>query len=275
MTKQTNARKLTSNSLCRISAVVSLGMIVSAGVTSARAEDFLSASASAALFDVDLDVDGTPVKFTQSPVSGSASSDSSPHFSASSSVSSPFDMTLGPLTIAATGEMESGASGGVDHGLDFSFSLGSSFFLGNLDLTLGSILHFTAGLLQSRLDAQLRGTLIDGFEDQNLTLTVLGSTIIIPDKAPQNDVVFDDDGVKITLNQVTLDPTGNPGGTLNGLAIELTRPGLTGNIDVTQSFANVSFFTLPPPAVPEPSTWAMMLDGFRRSWLCGVSQGRR
>ena len=88
--------------------------------------------------------------------------------------------------------------------------------------------------------------------ETNLTITVLGQTIDVGDNGDANDVVFDSDGVKITLNQET---QGSSGAGVDAIAIAFLRPGLVGSIDIAESKVSVS-------TVPEPSTWAMMLVGF-------------
>jgi len=76
---------------------------------------------------------------------------------------------------------------------------------------------------------------------------------------PPNDVIFDDFGLKITLNQQTHDVEGGfgEGFVVNAIAVDLDLLGVKGLIDIAQSKASIS-----EAAVPEPSTWAMMGLGF-------------
>ena len=92
--------------------------------------------------------------------------------------------------------------------------------------------------------------------EQNLTITVLGQTINVGDKGDANDVVFDSDGVTITLNQET---RGSSGAGIDAIAIAFLRPGLVGSINIAESKVSVG---VGQPSVPESSTWAMMLIGF-------------
>ena len=92
--------------------------------------------------------------------------------------------------------------------------------------------------------------------EEDLTITVLGQTINVGDNGDANDVVFDSDGVKITLNQET---QGSSGAGVDAIAIAFLRPGLVGSIDIAESRVCVGVVQ---PSIPEPSTWAMMLIGF-------------
>jgi hypothetical protein len=97
---------------------------------------------------------------------------------------------------------------------------------------------------------------------------VSGSPITVPASPTANDVILDDvDGVTITLNQET------PGGLFNAVAIEIfTPPGFNGSIDVAQVIAGAGF--VPPPAIPEPSTWAMMLVGLAGLGFVGYCRAK-
>jgi hypothetical protein len=94
-----------------------------------------------------------------------------------------------------------------------------------------------------------------------LVITVLGSSINIPVSSPPNDVIFDELGVKVTLNQQIKDVEGGfgQGIIVNAVAVDLDIAllGVKGVIDIGQSKASIS-----EAAVPEPSTWAMMAVGF-------------
>jgi PEP-CTERM motif len=72
-------------------------------------------------------------------------------------------------------------------------------------------------------------------------------------------VIFDNFGVKVTLNQQINDVEGGfgQGIIVNAIAVDLDILGVKGFIDIGQSKASIS-----EAAVPEPSTWAMMALGF-------------
>jgi PEP-CTERM motif len=91
-----------------------------------------------------------------------------------------------------------------------------------------------------------------------LVITVLGSSISIPLNPSPNDVIFDNFGVKVTLNeQVQVEGCFGTGIIVNAIAVDLDVLGVKGVIDIAQSKASIS-----EAAVPEPSTWAMMAMGF-------------
>jgi hypothetical protein len=132
----------------------------------------------------------------------------------------------------------------------------SDFKIVDLDLRFGSILSLSSELLltEARLSLNESASLV-GVE-QNLTITVLGQTINVGDNGDANDVVFDSDGVTITLNQET---RGSSGAGIDAIAIAFLRPGLVGSINIAESKVSVG---VGQPSVPESSTWAMMLIGF-------------
>ena len=105
-----------------------------------------------------------------------------------------------------------------------------------------------------------RNPISDGLEHTaDLVITVLGSSITIPLNPSPNDVIFNDFGVKVTLNQQINDVEGGfgQGIIVNAIAVDLDILGVKGFIDIGQSKASIS-----EAAVPEPSTWAMMALGF-------------
>ena len=98
-----------------------------------------------------------------------------------------------------------------------------------------------------------------------MVITVLGSSITIPLNPSPNDVIFNDFGVKVALNQQINDVEGGfgQGIIVNAIAIaiaidlDIAILGVKSFIDIGQSKASIS-----EAAVPEPSTWAMMALGF-------------
>jgi PEP-CTERM motif len=72
-------------------------------------------------------------------------------------------------------------------------------------------------------------------------------------------VIFDEFGVKVTLNEQIHEVEGGFGDGIivNAIAVDLDVLGVKGFIDIAQSKASIS-----GAPVPEPSTWAMMALGF-------------
>ena len=251
MSKQRNPVKLASNPFSRVGAIVTLGMMVSVGLSPASAQPTF-ATASATAFDAALIVDGAPTVFGPVlSVSGSVTSNASPPtFNKDSSLDS--FSTVTPLAVTT------GALSGVAAGAAFSVNPNatSEFKIVDLDLRFGSILSLSSEVLLTEAKLSLNeSAALTGLE-RNLTITVLGKTIDVGDNGDANDVVFDSDGVKITLNQET---QGSSGAGVDAIAIAFLRPGLVGSIDIAESRVCVGVVQ---PSIPEPSTWAMMLIGF-------------
>ena len=79
-------------------------------------------------------------------------------------------------------------------------------------------------------------------------------------------------GLTVTLNQQIADTSESAGITTNAIAVDFTGfLGVTGSIDVAQSFASIDVTT---PSVPETSTWAMMLLGFAGLGYAAYRKGR-
>jgi PEP-CTERM motif len=251
MSKPRNAMKLTSNPFSRIGAIVTLGVMISVGLSPASAQPTF-ATASATAFDAALIVDGAPTVFGPVlSVSGSATSNSSPPSFAKSGSLNSFS-TVTPLAVT-TGGLAGNVEGAV---VSANADPTSEFQILDLDLSFGSILSLSAKDLLTEARQLLNRPVADFSRVADLTITVLGQTINLGDNSDANDVVFASDGVTITLNQET---QGSSGAGVDAIAIAFLRPGLVGSIDIAESKVSVGVVQ---PSVPEPSTWAMMLIGF-------------
>jgi hypothetical protein len=109
-----------------------------------------------------------------------------------------------------------------------------------------------------------------------LTITVLGSTVTIPINPTPNDVVFNVGGLTITLNQQIPDLSESAGITTNAIAIDFNKfpfgtNAVNGSLDIAQSFASINVGNV---AVPEVSTWAMLLLGFAGLGYVGHRKSR-
>jgi hypothetical protein len=94
-----------------------------------------------------------------------------------------------------------------------------------------------------------------------LTITVLGIGVTFPVNPTPNDVIFNAGGLTITLNQQIPDLAESAGITTNAIALNFNHFPIgadiaNGSLDIAQSFASVNI------AVPEISTWTMLLLGF-------------
>jgi hypothetical protein len=76
----------------------------------------------------------------------------------------------------------------------------------------------------------------------DLTITILGSSINIPLDPSPNDVIFDELGVKVTLNEQIHEVEGGFGDGIivNAVAVDLDVLGVKGFIDIAQSKASIS-----------------------------------
>jgi hypothetical protein len=164
-----------------------------------------------------------------------------------------FSTNLGPLSVS-TGILTDKASG------DTAAAEGAaSSSLASLNIAAGDFFTLAASAVSSQASVDGTPAATGSSTLADLTITVLGSSINIPLDPPPNDVIFDDFGLKITLNQQTHDVEGGfgEGFVVNAIAVDLDLLGVKGLIDIAQSKASIS-----EAAVPEPSTWAMMGLGF-------------
>jgi hypothetical protein len=230
------------------------------GASPARAA-VTSITSSSTVLDVALRTLVGPVDLTELPASGSAP----PAYSVKNALAS-YSTNLGPLSLT-TGVLVDTASG------DTATAEGTaSSSLATLDITLDSIFTLTATALSSTSSVDGTPSATGSSTLADLTITAFGSSIMIPLDPSPNDVIFDRDGVTITLNQQIQEIGGEgvtEGITTNAVAISLAdSPFVTGHIDISQSMA-----TIQEAAVPEISTWAMMAFGF--VGLAFAYRGRR
>jgi hypothetical protein len=210
-------------------------------------------ASSSTVLDVALKVGGTPVDIgPELPASGSAP----PTYNANNSLASfsdSFNTPLGKFSFS-TGVLTDTASG------DIATAEGAaSSSLASLDIS-GPLFTLTASAVSS--EASVDGTpSADGSSTlADLTITIAGSSINIPLDPSPNDVIFDDFGVKVTLNEQLHQVEGGfgEGIRVNAIAVDINQFfGVSGYIDIAQSEASIS-----EAAVPETSTWAMMALGF-------------
>jgi hypothetical protein len=223
-----------------------LGGTLAASPASAAVTNITSSST---VLDVALIAFGEHVDFgPELPASGSAP----PAYNVNNSLAS-FNTTVGPLSFT-TGVLVDTAGG------DIATAEGTaSSSLASLNITADSIFTLTATAVSST--SSVDGTpSATGFSTLgDLAITIFGSSINIPLNPSPNDVIFDQLGVTVTLNQQipVIEGGFGEGITTNAIAIDLDVFGVTGSIDIAQSQASIS-----EAAVPEPSTWAMMALGF-------------
>jgi hypothetical protein len=131
--------------------------------------------------------------------------------------------------------------------------------LASLNISAGVAFSLTASALSSESSVDGIPSATGSSTLADLVITVFGSSINIPLDPSPNDVIFDDLGVTVTLNQQipVIEGSFGQGITTNAIAVDLDVLGVTGSIDIAQSQASIS-----EAAVPEPSTWAMMALGF-------------
>ena len=168
-----------------------------------------------------------------------------------------FSTNLGPLSFS-TGVLVDEASG------DIATEEGqASSNLASLNIAAGQFFTLTASAVGSEASVDGIPSATGSSTLADLVITVLGSSINIPLNPSPNDVIFDDFGVTVTLNQQINDVEGafGQGIIVNAIAIaidlDIAILGVKGFIDIGQSKASIS-----EAAVPEPSTWAMMALGF-------------
>src|SRR3984957_5394463 len=182
------------------------------------------------------------------PASGSAP----PAYDVTNSFAS-FSTNLGPLSFS-TGVLVDEASG------DIATEEGqASSNLASLNIAAGQFFTLTASAVGSEASVDGIPSATGSSTLADLVITVLGSSINIPLDPPPNDVIFDDFGVKVTLNEQIHDVEGGfgQGIVVNAIAVDLDVLGVKGFMDIGQSKASIS-----EAPVPEPSTWAMMALGF-------------
>ena len=128
-----------------------------------------------------------------------------------------------------------------------------------LNITAGQFFTLTASAVGSEASVDGIPSATGSSTLADLVITVLGSSMTIPLNPSPNHVIFNDFGVKVTLNQQINDVEGGfgQGIIVNAIAVDLDILGVKGFIDIAQSKASIS-----EAAVPEPSTWAMMALGF-------------
>lgn len=210
-------------------------------------------SSSSTILDVALKVGGTPVDVgPEYPASGSAP----PAYTANNSFASfsySFNTPLGAFSFS-TGVLADTASG------DIATAEGAaSSSLASLNIS-GPLFTIAASAVSSEASVDGTPSASGSSTLADLTITVAGSSINIPLDPSPNDVIFDEFGVKVTLNEQLHQVEGGfgEGIRVNAVAIDLDRFfGVSGHIDIAQSEASIS-----EAAVPEPSTWAMMALGF-------------
>ena len=225
---------------------LAVSVLVSATLAASPAAAAVTNIASAStVLDVHLNVGSFGPKL---PASGSAP----PAYDVTNSFAS-FSTNLGPLRFM-TGILTDTASGDIATAEGAaSSSLASLNISADLFFTLSASAVSSMASVDGTPSAMGSSTLAD------LVITVLGSSINIPLDPPPNDVIFDEFGVKVTLNQQTHEVEGGfgEGIIVNAIAVDLDVLGVKGFIDIGQSKASIS-----EAAVPEPSTWAMMALGF-------------
>jgi hypothetical protein len=164
-----------------------------------------------------------------------------------------FSANLGPLSFS-TGVLVDEASG------DIATAEGqASSNLASLNIAAGQFFTLTASAVGSEASVDGIPSSTGSSTLADLVITVLGSSINIPLDPPPNDVIFEDFGVKVTLNEQIHDVEGSfgQGIIINAIAVDLDVLGDKGSIDIGQSKASIS-----EAAVPEPSIWVMMALGF-------------
>jgi hypothetical protein len=219
-----------------------LGATVGASPATAAVTSITSSST---ILDVALNIGSLGPEF---PASGSAP----PAYDVTNSFAS-FSTSLGPLSFS-TGVLVDQASGDVatEEGQ-------ASSNLASLNISAGVAFSLTASALSSESSVDGIPSATGSSTLADLVITVFGSSINIPLDPSPNDVIFDDLGVTVTLNQQipVIEGSFGQGITTNAIAVDLDVLGVTGSIDIAQSQASIS-----EAAVPEPSTWAMMALGF-------------
>jgi hypothetical protein len=145
--------------------------------------------------------------------------------------------------------------------------------INNLDISLDSIFNLTSTLISSTSSVNGMPLATGSTTITGLTITVLGTSVTIPVNPTPNDVVFSLAGLTITLNQQIPDLSESAGITTNAIALDFNNfpfglNRVNGSVDVAQSFASVNV------AVPEISTWAMLLLGFAGLGYAGYRKSR-
>jgi hypothetical protein len=222
-----------------------------------------SVTSSATVLDVDLTALGTPINIEAVPASGSAP----PPYNVTNSLAK-FSTSLGPISLT-TGLLTDMASGNTGTGMGSATST-----INNLAISWDSIFSLTSTLISSTSSVNGTPSATGSSTLAGLTIKVLGSTVTIPVNPPKNDVIFNLDGLTITLNQQLPDPSESAGITTNAIAIDFNKfPSginlVNGSVDVAQSFASINVTT-----IPETSTWAMLLLGVAGLGYAGYRKTR-
>jgi len=264
--------KLKANALNMIGALaLSAGLTGTLAATPAEA-NVVSVTSSSTALDVALTVLGKPVTYGPLvPASGTAP----PSYSSSNGVAS-FSATAGPVSLM-TGVLSDSASGDTATGTGTATSSLAGFTLsvGSGPLTF---LGLAASAISSTSSVDSTPSAIGSSTLVSATLSILGTTFNLPASPSPNDVFFSADGMTITLNEQTPDTLESAGITTDAIAITFTGfPVVSGrslnivngSIDIGQSFASIDV-----SAIPEASTWAMMLLGFAGLGYAGFRKTR-
>jgi PEP-CTERM motif len=252
------------NTLKNYGRVGMLALSIAAGATLAASPAgaaVTSVTSSSTVLDVALSALGIPIDLGPLvPASGSAP----PAYSVANSLAS-LSTSIGGLTVR-TGLLSDTASG------DTAAGTGSaSSSLASLAISYAGLFSLSASAIESSSSVDGSPSAVGSSTIASLTITVLGNTIAIPINPTPNDVIFDALGVKVTLNQQIPDALESAGITTNAIAIDVTGL-VSGHVDIGQSFASIVGSS---SAVPEPSTWAMMLVGFAGLGFAGYRKAAR
>ena len=176
------------------------------------------------------------------------------------------DTFIGPIHVTAD-LLKDTASGSASSGTGTATST-----LNNISITAGPLFSLTATTISSTSSVDATPSATGSTTIEDLVLTVGGETFTVLVAPPANTDLVSLPGLTITLNQQIADMGAESAGiTTNAIAVDLTGfLGVTGSIDVAQSFASIDVTT----PIPEPSTWAMMLLGFAGLGYAAYRKGR-
>jgi PEP-CTERM motif len=164
------------------------------------------------------------------------------------------DTFIGPIHVTAD-LLNDTASGSASSGTGTATST-----LDNISITSGSVFSLTATTISSTSSVDATPSATGSTTIEDLVLTVGGQTFTVLVAPPANTDLVSIPGLTVVLNQQIPDTSESAGITTNAIAVDFTGLlGVTGSIDVAQSFASIDVTTT---SVPEPSTWAMMFLGF-------------
>jgi hypothetical protein len=174
------------------------------------------------------------------------------------------DTFIGPIHVTAD-LLADAASGSASSGTGTATST-----LNNISISLDSLFSLTATTISSTSSVDATPSATGSTTIEDLVITVEGETFTVLVAPPANTDLISIPGLTVTLNQQLPDMSESAGITTNAIAIDFTGLlGVTGSIDVAQSFASIDVTT---PTVPETSTWAMMLLGFAGLGFAGYRQ---